>query len=111
MSTSNLETGDMGLTDIITYPDEFLILVRHIHRILNKMEIQPESKAWPSYCFKFALHTSHDEIRALIARAKIEYPDAEFFYIDGRETFDLRGSSGGVISGDKVCYLIKKRDV
>lgn len=95
--------GDLGLSEVVINPEQFLNLIPIIHKIMLdvKKEFNPDKPL--KYCFRFG-HQSNSLIYDLIHRAEEIY-GVEFYSCDGKKVFEIRGISGGIVTG-YVCYLI-----
>ena len=96
--------GDLGRAEIKpTQPLEFQIIVPHIAHILECLHISGNSRLPYKYAFEFPLHVK-DSINIVINTIKLP-PHVEFYECDGKKLYEMRGASGGVVSG-LICYLI-----
>lgn len=89
----------MEIPAYYTFPQELDVLVKHIHRILNKLP----KESLPYYAFR--IHSSYGDISDQIQILEANYPDARFYDIDGKKLFLIRDNN---TINDKVLYLIAK---
>ena len=96
--------GDLGRANFkSTHPLEFHTILPHIAEILEYLHISKLSTLPFKYAFEF--HSYHRN-QILLEMSTITLPHHVSFYeIDGNKLFEIRGQSGGVISG-LICYLV-----
>jgi len=96
--------GDLGRAEIKPIsPLEFQLLVPHIAHILECLHIAGLSRLPFKYAFEFPLHV-RDQVFLSMLTMKLP-SHVKFYECDGKKLFEMRGASGGVVSG-LVCYLI-----
>jgi hypothetical protein len=96
--------GDLGRAEIRPIsPLEFHVILPHVAHILECLHVAGHSRLPFRYAFEFPLHTK-DMILMETMSASLP-PHVAFYECDGQKLFELRGQSGGVVSG-LVCYLI-----
>jgi len=109
MITYNPDGGDLGRADIKPITAlEMQIVIPHVANILNELESRRVRDELP---FKYAFELPMGEKDAamfVIHASSYKLPPHVFWYeIEGRMLFEMRGASGGIVSG-YVCYLVTK---
>lgn len=96
--------GDLGRAEIKPIqPLEFHIILPHIAYILESLHISGNSRLPYKYAFEFPVHTK-DLVNLIISSFKLP-PHVKFYECDGKKLYEMRGNSGGIVSGI-ICYLI-----
>lgn len=96
--------GDLGRANIKPiHPLEFYVILPHIADILEQLHVSGNSRLPYKYAFEFNSHVK-DMVMLEINSSKLP-PHVKFYECDGKKLFEMRGASGGIISGF-ICYLI-----
>jgi hypothetical protein len=104
----DLDGGDLGRAEkVIESGLHFLVAAPHIAAILSKLPFNDNN--CPSYAFEFRYHYKDEVEAAMIHLRKILPKNIGFYEVDGRNIFEIRGASGGVVHS-LVCYLMRLRD-
>lgn len=108
MITFDPNGGDMGRADKgHMHPMEFHVILPHIANILEMLAVSKLSTLPFKYAFEFDSYYLHD-FQLVIRSAKLPSHVA-FYECDGKNIFEMRGQSGGVVHGH-ICYLVTKHD-
>src|SRR5438876_4372807 len=100
------EGGDLGRAELRPIsPLELHVITPHIAHILECLYTSRLSKLPFKYAFEFPIHVK-DEVLMTMNSMKLP-PHVDWYQSDGRKLFEMRGPSGGIISG-LICYLITK---
>jgi len=96
--------GDLGRSHLKQLQAlEFMIVLPHVAHILECLYISGNSRLPYKYAFEFGMY-SKDTVIAMIEEAKLP-PHVKWYECDGTKLFEMRGQSGGIVSGF-ICYLI-----
>lgn len=96
--------GDLGRANLRPIQAlEFMIIAPHIADMLEGLHVSGNSRLPYKYAFEFTYH-SKEEVIIVMNQLKLP-PHVKFYDCDGQRLFEIRGQSGGVVSGF-VCYLI-----
>lgn len=104
MITFDSNGGDLGRANIRNmHPLEFHLIIPIIADILEELHNSKISTLPFKYAFEFS---SSYKNHILIEINNCKLPSHVSFYeIDGNKLFEIRGPSGGVVSG-LICYLV-----
>jgi hypothetical protein len=106
MITFDPNGGDLGRASIThIHPLEFHVVIPHIADILESLHNIKISTLPFKYAFEFSSYYK-DQILMEINTAKLP-EHVSFYECDGKKLFEMRGASGGVVSG-LICYLVTK---
>lgn len=96
--------GDLGRAEIpLITPLEFHVILPHIAHILECLHVAGHSRLPFRYAFEFS-HYHKDMVLMEMISARLP-THVKFYECDGKKLFEMRGHSGGIISGI-ICYLI-----
>lgn len=96
---------DLGRAEIKPIsPLEFRVILPHVAHILECLYVSGNSKLPYKYAFEFLAPTNRDIIFFEMQNVKLP-PHVKFYECDGKQLFEMRGQSGGVVSG-LICYLV-----
>ena len=104
--TFNPDSGDLGRAELRPIsPLELQVIAPHIAHILECLHISELSKLPFKYAFEFPIHVKNE---VLMTMNSIKLPShVDWYESDGRKLFEMRGPSGGIVTG-LICYLITK---
>jgi hypothetical protein len=96
--------GDLGRAELKPISAlEFQIIVPHVACILESLYNSKLSTLPYKYAFEFITHQR--KMIEIGMEILILPPHVHFYECDGRKLFEMRGVSGGIVSG-LICYLI-----
>lgn len=98
--------GDLGRAAIShVSPLELQLVLPHVSAILEELWKLNNSRLRYVYAFEFAANCLHG-IKLLMSTTRL--PDhVEWYSVDGHNTFEMRGASGGIVS-NHIIYLVTK---
>lgn len=103
MITYDPNGGDLGRALIKPIqPLEFLIIIPHVANILEEL-YNGQHGLYFKYAFEFSSHWK-DSIELVMKQIQLP-PHVHFYEVDGKNLFEMRGASGGIVSG-LICYLV-----
>lgn len=108
MITYDPNGGDLGRADIKPITAlEMQIIIPHVANILENLASTDLSKL--SFKYAFEIHYREKNAAMFVIQNSTYYlpPNVFWYEIDGNMLFEIRGSSGGVLSA-YICYLVTK---
>lgn len=104
MITFNPNGGDLGRAHIKPIAAlEMQIIIPHIANILEELAATKRFDSPLKYAFE--LNISEKDIAGYIIYTAKLPPHVHFYECDGKSLFEMRGASGGIVSG-LICYLV-----
>ena len=110
MRILDLDSGDLGITKYVHPLHELPIVIEIASKILlDAKKLIPDLNGNKKLSYCIGLDCDNSKLAMeIIEREKRNLPDGiQFYDVDGRSIFELRGASGGKVSM-KVCYLVIK---
>lgn len=102
--TFDPDGGDLGRAEfVVQTATEFQLVIPHIASIFESIHQEGWSRLPVRYGLEFPVRLKN-EIELLIPTIELP-PHVDFFEVDGRRCFEIRGASGGVATS-MICYVV-----